>query len=384
MAWLPASHARLGWHKSRRLMPARRRAMKKEARLLKTKAIDSLTLCVEHFNRPWDVGRVDAVLMLLDHSFEMLLKAAILHRGGRIRDRGEKNTIGFDTCVRRSLSDGEIHYLAEEQALTLQAINGLRDAAQHHLVQISEGHLYLHAQAGITLFRDLLRGVFHEELRDVLPDRTLPISTVAPLDPIALFTEEVEEVARLLKPGTRRRTEAAARLRALAIVDGAIRGEKLQPGEAELRRIGRSVADGQQLGDVFPGITSVEFVTEGSGANLTLRLAKKEGIPVHLVPEGTADATVVAVKRVNELDYYNLGHHDLAGHVGLTSNKTTAAIWYLDLQSNPEFCKMIMIGSSRFKRYSQKAIPAIREVVDNVGIDELWRAYREKRRPGAI
>lgn len=81
--------------------------MMKEARLLKDKSLSSLTLSIEHFNRPWDLGRTDAVLMLMDHSFKMLLKAAILHRGGRIRDRGEKNTIGFDSCVRRALGAKE-------------------------------------------------------------------------------------------------------------------------------------------------------------------------------------------------------------------------------------------------------------------------------------
>ena len=80
--------------------------MKKEPKLLKQKAVNSLTLCVDHFNRTSDTGRVEAVLHFLDHSFEMLLKASILHCGGKIRDRGEKNTIGFDTCVRRALSDG--------------------------------------------------------------------------------------------------------------------------------------------------------------------------------------------------------------------------------------------------------------------------------------
>jgi len=164
--------------------------VKKEARLLKAKAISSLTLSVDHFNRPWDVGRVDAVLMLLDHAFEMLLKAAILHRSGKIRGTGAKNTISFDACIRKALSDTRIGFLSREQALTLQAINGLRDAAQHHLVDISEGHLYLHAQTGITLFRDLLRAVFSEELSNLLSDRVLPISTIAPLEPVVLFEEE--------------------------------------------------------------------------------------------------------------------------------------------------------------------------------------------------
>lgn len=51
--------------------------MKKETRLLKNKSLNSLTLSIEHFNRPWDQGRTDAVLMFMDHSFEMFLKAAI-------------------------------------------------------------------------------------------------------------------------------------------------------------------------------------------------------------------------------------------------------------------------------------------------------------------
>ena len=112
--------------------------MKKEARLLLHKGIDSLILSVEHFNRPTETGRSDAVLIFLDHAFEMLLKAAILHRGGAIRERRAKQTIGFDECVRRALSNADIQFLKREQALTLQTINALRDAAQHHLLDISE------------------------------------------------------------------------------------------------------------------------------------------------------------------------------------------------------------------------------------------------------
>ena len=108
--------------------------MKREVRLLRQKGLDSLVLAIEHFNRPHDVGRPEAVLILLDHSFEMLLKAAILHRGGRIRARGEPNTISFEKCIRKALTDSSVAFLSEEQALTLQSVNGLRDAAQHHLV----------------------------------------------------------------------------------------------------------------------------------------------------------------------------------------------------------------------------------------------------------
>ena len=103
--------------------------MRRETKLLLAKASDALVLSVELFNRPNDRGRVNGTLIQLDHCFEMLMKAAILHRGGKIRDKRAKETIGFDTCIRRSLNDGKIKYLNENQALVLQTINGLRDAA---------------------------------------------------------------------------------------------------------------------------------------------------------------------------------------------------------------------------------------------------------------
>jgi hypothetical protein len=124
------------------------RVMRKEVRLLRAKGIDSLILSIELFNRPSDAGRMHAVLIFLDHALEMLFKAAIVHRGGRIRERRSKQTIGFDACVRRGLSDANVKFLGENQALTAQMVNSLRDAAQHHLLSISQGHLFIQAQAG--------------------------------------------------------------------------------------------------------------------------------------------------------------------------------------------------------------------------------------------
>src|SRR5438128_271680 len=133
--------------------------MKKEVKILKIKAVDSLILSIEHFNRPYDRGRICSVLIFLDHSFEMLLKASILHKGGKIREKRARQTIGFDACVRKAFSDGRIKFISEEQTLTLQFVNSLRDAAQHHLLEISEQYLYIQAQAGLTLFRDIYKKV---------------------------------------------------------------------------------------------------------------------------------------------------------------------------------------------------------------------------------
>ena len=239
--------------------------MKKEARLLLERAVDALSLSVDHFNRAWEVGRSEAVLIQLDRSFEMFLKAAIVHKGGKIRNRGARQTIGFDQCVSRCLTDATVKLLTPEQALTLQMINGLRDAAQHYILEISEDQLYFVAQSGVTLFRDLLKSVFHEDLVSYLPERVLPVSARPPRELIALFDEEAEAIRQLLKPGSRRRVEARARLRAMAIIEGSIEGDPLQPGDGELDKLLKRLGSGEGLNGVFPGLAALRFDTSGSG-----------------------------------------------------------------------------------------------------------------------
>jgi hypothetical protein len=351
--------------------------VQKEARLLKEKAIASLLLAIDHFNRVSDLGRSEAVLMFLDHSFEMLLKAGILKRGGRIREPRQKETIGFDRCVRKALS--ETVFLSEEQALALQAINGLRDAAQHHLVELSESQLYFHAQSALTLFRDLLKDVFGEDLTQVLPSRVLPASTVVLTDPLAMFSSEAEEVQKLLAPGKRKRAEAEAKLRGVAIVDSALQGTFVQPSESELRRLGQRLVRGEAFVDVFPGIGSINFTTEGEGPQMSLRISKKEGVPVTIVPEGTPGAGVVAIKRVDELGFYNLSHTDLAGKVSLTTSKTTAAVALLELKKDSDCFKEFIIGRTHHARYSQNAIQRIQALVDEKGAEQIWTEYRATR-----
>ncbi|MBI3072796.1 MAG: hypothetical protein HYY84_11835 [Deltaproteobacteria bacterium] len=353
--------------------------MKREARLLLAKACDSIMLSIELFNRPHDRGRVSSTLIQIDHAFEMLMKAAILHRMGRIRERRAKGTIGFDACVRRSLSDGTIKYLSEEQALVLRTINGLRDAAQHHLLDISEGQLYVHVQSGVTLFRDLLKSVFDQDFTSHLPTRVLPVSTAPPTELATLFESEVCEIKKLLKPGRRRRLEALARIRPLAILDASIQGEKGQPSNADLRRIGTEVSQGRAWTDVFRGAAAVEIAADGTGPSLSLRLSKKAGVPIQLVAEGTPGASVVAVRRVDELGFYSLGAKQLAEKVGLTMPKALAVVDHLGLRSQTESYREIKIGKAVFKRYSQKAVEAIQEGVKNEGADEIWL----KRRVGA-
>lgn len=237
----------------------------------------------------------------------------------------------------------------------------------------------------MTLFRDVLDAVFQEKLADLLPARVLPISTRAITDPMLMFEEELDEVRQLLAPGSRRQAEAQAKLRGLAIVDGAIRGELLQPGEGDLRQLAKQVRSGDDFGQIFQGIASVTFVTDGSGPNVSLRISKNEGVPITIVPEGTPGSSVIAVRRVDELGFYNLGHNELAKKVGLTPNKTSAAIRLLDLKSDSDCYKEFKIGAVRHQRYSQNAIGRIRDLLAEKGPDGIWQEYRqilEQGKPG--
>ena len=349
--------------------------MKKEVKLLRQKAITSLILSIEHFNRPSDIGRVEAVLIFLDHSFEMLLKAGILHKGGQIREKGAKQTFGFDHCVRKAVSDGNIKFLESEQALLLQGINGLRDAAQHHLVDVSEPHLYLQAQAGLSVFRWVFKRLFREDLQIHLPERVLPMATTAPLDLEALFDAESREICRLLRPGSRKKIEATAKLRSLAIVEGAFCGEKVQPSDSDLRKSAQSLIEGKSWTDVFPGVATINLSVKGYGPSIDLCISKKGDTPVTLVPEGTPGAMTVAVKRVDELGFYSLGRDQIAEAVGLTKPMTTAFIRYLNLKADSECHKRIQIGKTTFERYSQKAIAAIKNALNTTNQEMVWKGH---------
>ena len=310
----------------------------------------------------------------------MLLKASILHRGGRIREPRAKQTIGFDACVRKALSDGSVKFLTREQALSLQSINSLRDAAQHHLVDLSEQHLYLHAQSGVTLFRDLLKAVFGRELSADLPERVLPVSTTPPADIETLFDTEIDHIKTFLRPKSRRRVEAYVRLRGLAILEGAIQGERIQPGSGDLNKLAKQIQTGDSWNKLFPGVASIEFTAKGYGASLDLRISKKEGIPVQVVPEGTPGAAVVAIKRVDELGFYNLSLTQLAEKIGLSAPKTTALTRHLNLQADTDCFKQIVIGQSKFNRYSQKTIEKIRKELPVIDMQKVWAQYGPRRK----
>jgi hypothetical protein len=321
--------------------------------------------------------------MLLDHAFEMQLKAGILHKGGRLRDPGERYLIGFERALGRALSDSKVKFLSEGEALTLQAVNALRDATQHHYVDICEEQLFLHVQNGVTVFGDILHRVFGFHVYDLMPRRVLPVSSVAFRNIDVLFSHQVEEVQKLLMPGRRKRQEAIAALRPLAILEGALTGSQDQPSERELSNLAKRIQAGTSWTDIFPAISSIECTEEASPAGIALRISKREGIATQIVPAGSEGAGALAIKRVDEQGFYSLTTTEMAKQLGITQPKFYALSQYLGMPNDPEYFKVLTLGKVEQKRYSLKALRLCHERCLEMTASEwdvIWQTHRPKRR----
>jgi hypothetical protein len=348
--------------------------MRRETRSLHRKAVDSLILGVDHFNRAWARGRTEAVLIFLDRAFELLLKAIIVHKGGKIRGERHDLTIGFDGCLRKCLSDEPIKCLTEDDALSLQNLNSLRDAAQHYLVELPEHLLYIYAQAAVTLFIRVTRDVLARPLRDDVPMRVVPLCPSPPKDLGSVLDVEFADIRRMIAPGSRKRLDAKARLRAFAVLQSSLDGMKSQPSDRDLDTAVKKIQEGQEWRAIFPGVATLMIDPDADGPGLSIRITRNRGEKVQLVSADTPDATVVAVKRVNELDYYSLGMRDLEKKIGAPQAKILLLMKRDKMQANPDYFRLIKIGRTQHKRYSAKALDYL--VQRKADMDELWAHRR--------
>jgi hypothetical protein len=322
-------------------------------------------------------------MILLDHAFEMLLKAGLIHRGGSIRDRDAVNTIGFSTCVNRARSNGNLKFLDDNQATTINVINAVRDAAQHHIIDLSEEQLYLHIQSGVTLYRNLMETVFGVDLAEVLPNRVLPISTVAFTSIEAFFDAKVAEIQKMLQPGKRRRQEAIAALRPIAILDRALREQEGQPTEAELQRMALALRDSGEWRILFEEVALLECSTSVEGYRINLHLTKKDGLPIHRVDDGDSVSGGLATKMIDISSVYNLTPKMMAKHLGITPPKFTALSRYLGLEHNEKWFRLIRFGKQEYKRFSPNGLQYAKAEANKLTPElwnEIWQVHGPNRR----
>ncbi|MCZ8271516.1 MAG: hypothetical protein O9306_13335 [Beijerinckiaceae bacterium] len=231
----------------------------------------------------------------------------------------------------------------------------------------------MYAQAGVTIFKRLLQEEMKQVLDDHLPQRVLPITTQPPSDLAGVISAEFDDVKALLQPGARKRLEARAKLRTLAILETSIGGTRSYPTEAEMSGYERKIKIGADWKDLFPGIASLRLDTEGTGLTVSLKITKAEGEPIKVVSEGDPSSMVVAVRRVNELDYYSLTAKQMAKKLCITTPKFSKLGKYLRLKQDPDYYKEWKRNSSIFYGYSPKALDFCRATLTEQSIDDIWR-----------
>jgi hypothetical protein len=349
--------------------------MHRDARLLKGKALSSLRRSARTFNDLDDDGRVTTVLLHLQHAFEMLLKAALVEKNVRVFDTTKGRSVSFDKCVRLG---AEHLRLTEEQSGLLRTIDALRDDEQHYFGQLSEGLLFLHIRAGITLFADLLDTHFKEKLADHLPSRVLPISTDPPAELDVLLDEQYSQIKKLLRPGRRRRAEARAQIRALLAMEAHV-ADEVSVTEKDVNRIERAIRSGKGRAAVFPRLGALGTSIEGMGVTVTVRFSRREGTPVRYVPADDP-REAAALREVDLQRKYHLSARDLAGLTDLTMPRSTALRRYLDLDDDEDYRHVFVFDSQRIPRWSDAALQRMRDALEEVDMDEVWEKHRPRRR----
>jgi len=339
----------------------------RDARTLKTKAIESLRAAMTAFNSYDDSGRVTMVLINSQHACEMLLKAVLVQGKGKVFDKSTGRAIGFDRCL--GLCSAH-HHLTPEEAGIMRAINAQRDAAQHWFVQVSEDLLYMELRALITAFDSYLKRKLATALQEHIPPRVLPISSMPPGDFEFLVDKEFNYVCELLQPGRRARDEARARIRSMLAME-AIVTDEVEISERDIDRIERAMRGGAQFTAVFPRLATVGTTLEGEGVSLVVHFTKKQGAPVHYVG-GDDPAASAAVREVDLRKKFHMQRTELAQKTGLSAPKAKVLRAHLGIDEDASCCHVFEFGSQRIPCFSDNALRRMQEALPEVDMAELW------------
>ncbi len=350
---------------------------KRDVAELKERAINSLVLSIELFNRPHDQGRSESVLILLHHAFEMLLKAIIKDMTGTVHAKGEKYSFGFDKCLDEA--QNKLKVISANDRATLSILDANRDTAVHYYQDVSEDLLYLQAQASVTLFDDLLSRVFEEKLADCIPKRVLPVSTRPPKDLKVLIDSELSQVDELLQAGSRKGIQAAARLRPILALATATRDDAERVTEGELRKAINRRRRGDDWTVILPEVAQLKLETQGDGIPMFYRFKKDAKIAFRVAKDGEPATGTLIKQEINIWDKYNLGRDDLASKLGISGPRTSALILELRIQDDPECFKVLNRKSTTFKSYSKMALDKLQSALDNgINVDAVWAKHRNK------
>lgn len=346
-----------------------------DIRTLRAKAIASLRVGVTAFNSLDDDARLTKVLLHLQHSFEMLLKAGLLSTGAKsVFDRKKRMAIGMEACINKCQQDPSIK-LTETEAGTLRVLDNLRDGEQHWHQVVDEGVLYLHARAAVTLFDDLLQRIWGLHLAEYIPSRVLPLSAEPPQDLGILVDREYSRIRELLQPGRRATAEAKGRVRTLLATEALADPDAIEISDADVNRIVRGVREGKSREQIFPKLSGLSASMHGEGLALEVRFVKKDGLPVTFTSD--PDSDVAAIREVDLEKKFYMGAYDLADRAGVERYKAVALRRHLGLDGDDDhYSHTFRFGSQRHRRYSDNALRAMKESLPKVDFEKVWQAHR--------
>jgi hypothetical protein len=331
------------------------------------------------FNSPHDDGRISVVLLSLQHSFEMLLKAALVQHRIRVFDPALGRSIGLEQCLRLASNDRKIK-LTNDEAGTIRAIDAMRDDEQHWYNQVSEQILYIHARAAVTLFDDLLHRVFNDRLINHLPVRVLPISVDAPQDLHLLVDEEYSQIRKLLAPGRRATHEAYARIRTLLALEAHVDPDA-RVSTKDVQRIAKGVKSGVTWDKAFPRLGQIGTAIAGQGVSVNVRFVKKEGTPVRYVKgESSEDSEAAAIREFDLQKRFHLTVNDLADRLGISHPRSKALRDHVGIDDDPTCRHVFEFGKQQHPRYSDKALVNLRDSLQKLDLGSIWASHRPSRR----
>jgi hypothetical protein len=343
--------------------------LRREAAILKKKALASFRRAARSFNDLDDDGRTTSVLLHLQHAFEMLLKAGLVEKRVQVFDPGDGKSFGVGKCVNLA---SESLKLSPSEAGLIRAIDAMRDEEQHWFAEADEALLYLHVRAAVTTFDDLLDRVFGEKVANHLPTRVLPVSTEPPAEIQLLIDREYSQIKKLLAPGSRRRPDARARIRTLLAMEAHV-ADGVLVSRKDVDRVERAVKAGKPRSVVFPRLGVVGTDVGGSGIAVTVRFTKKEGLPVTFVP--VDDPGAAAVREVDLQRTYYMSATDLAKKLGLTLPKAFALRQRLKIDSDPKCRHEFTFSKSTFPAFSDNAYNKMKAAIAELDMEKVWSEY---------
>ena len=264
----------------------------------------------------------------------------------------------------------------------LRAIDALRDDEQHWFNDVSEGLLYLHARAAVTLFDDLLFRAFKERLADHLPTRVLPVSTEAPQDILALVDSEYGNIAELLKPGRRARGEARAKIRTLLALEAHV-AEDTKVSDSDVNRVEKGIKAGKSRHQVFPKLSPLSAEISGEGLMVKVKIVKQaDALPVRLVhdADGGEAVDVAAIREVDLQKKFHWSPFELAEKLGISPPRATALRGHLGIDKDPDCLHVFEFGSQKHPRYSDNALTRMRDAMTKQDMDAIWQSHGPGRR----